>query len=134
MESDTVTVKDNETRILRLEKAFEKLSGIVVGNGARGMDEVVRAIEKEIEKQSKRMDALENANGITNSELYHLRTVYFQREGLDALGNPIEKTWLRKTWENNIAPNLLNNAVTAIIIIVVWNLNDLLELMAALSK
>ena len=122
-----MTVATNETRILRLEKAFEKLSGIVVGNGVRGMDEVVRDTEK-------RIDALENAVGIINSELYHLRNVYFQREGLDAMGNPFPKTWLRKTWEDNIAPNLLNNVVTAVVIIVLLNFPDLLELISNIIK
>ena len=122
-----MTVATNETRILRLEKAFEKLSGIVVGNGVRGMDEVVRDTEK-------RIDALENAVGIINSELYHLRNVYFQREGLDAMGNPVEKKWITKTWEDNISPNLLNNAVTAVVIIVLLNIPDLLELLSNILK
>jgi len=122
-----MTVATNESRISRLEKAFEKLSGIVVGNGVRGMDEVVRDTEK-------RIDALENTVGIINSELYHLRNVYFQREGLDAMGNPVEKKWITKTWEDNIAPNLLNNAVTAVVIIVLLNIPDLLELLSNILK
>jgi len=122
-----MTVATNESRISRLEKAFEKLSGIVVGNGVRGMDEVVRDTEK-------RIDALENTVGIINSELYHLRNVYFQREGLDAMGNPVEKKWITKTWEDNISPNLLNNAVTAVVIIVLLNIPDLLELLSNILK
>ena len=129
-----MTVKENENRILRLEKAFEKLNGIVVGNGVRGMDEVVRDTEKRITEVNERMDALENAHGITNSELNHFRNVYFQREGLDAMGNPLPKTWFSKTWEENIAPNILNNAVTAVIIIVILNIHDFLDLISNLFK
>jgi len=66
--------------------------------------------------------------------LYHLRNVYFQREGLDAMGNPVEKKWITKTWEDNISPNLLNNAVTAVVIIVLLNIPDLLELLSNILK
>ena len=133
MEND-VTVATNETRISRLEKAFEKLSGIVVGNGVRGMDEVVRDTEKEIVKINERMEALEHAIGVTNSEINHLRNVYFSSNNKDAMGNTIEKKWLSKTWEDKIAPNLLNNTITAVIIIVIWKFPDLLELIAAILK
>ena len=44
----SMTVATNKERIDRLERAFEKLSGIVVGNGVRGMDEVIREIEKRV--------------------------------------------------------------------------------------
>ena len=131
---NTLTVATNESRIGRLEKAFEKLSGIVVGNGVRGMDEVVRDTEKEIVKINERMEALEYAIGVTNSEINHLRNVYFSSNNKDAMGNTIEKKWLSKTWEDKIAPNLLNNTITAVIIIVIWKFPDLLELIAAILK
>jgi len=131
---NTLTVATNESRIGRLEKAFEKLSGIVVGNGVRGMDEVVRDTEKEIVKINERMEALEHAIGVTNSEINHLRNVYFSSNNKDAMGNTIEKKWLSKTWEDKIAPNLLNNTITAVIIIVIWKFPDLLELIAAILK
>ena len=133
MEYD-VTVATNETRISRLEKAFEKLSGIVVGNGVRGMDEVVRDTEKEIVKINERMEALEHAIGVTNSEINHLRNVYFQSTNKDAMGNPIPKKWLVQTWDEKIAPNLLNNAVMAGIIILLLNFHKFLDLIATLSK
>ena len=131
---NTLTVATNESRIGRLEKAFEKLSRIVVGNGVRGMDEVVRDTEKEIVKLNERMEALEHAIGVTNSEINHLRSVYFSSNNKDAMGNTIEKKWLSKTWEDKIAPNLLNNTITAVIIIVIWKFPDLLELIALLLK
>jgi len=129
---NTLTVATNESRIGRLEKAFEKLSGIVVGNGVRGMDEVVRDTEKEIVKINERMEALEHAIGVTNSEINHLRSVYFSSNNKDAMGNPIEKNWLAKTWADKIAPNLFNNIVMAAIIIIILNIHELLDLIATL--
>lgn len=129
-----MTVATNKERIDKLEKMYERLAGIVVGNGARGMDEVVRDTEKEIAKLNERMDALENAMGITNSELNHFRNVYFLREGLDAMGNVKEaSTWLKRAW-NKTTENLFDKFITAVIIIVILNIPDIIEKFVSLAK
>ena len=129
-----MTVKDNEARISRVERDIQALRCIVVGNGERGMDEILRDTEREITAINKRMDVLETAQGVTNSEIRHFRNIYFQREGLDAMGNPIKRSWLSTTWEDKIAPNLLNNAVTAAIIIVILGWRDFIELITSLAR
>ena len=118
-----MTVKENERRLDEHEKSIGKLAAIVVGNGERGMDEVVRDTEKAIAALEKRMDALENAQGITNSELNHFRHVYFDREGLDAMGNPRKKTRVEKILEE-IKARFFTAAIIAIIIVVLSHIPE----------
>jgi len=93
-----MSVATNKERIDKLEKAFEKLSAIVVGNGVRGMDDVVREIERRV--------------GVVESDLKHFRRVYFEREGLDAMGLP-KKNESKSLWEK-IKPGLVEKIIIAV--------------------
>jgi len=126
-----MTVKENEQAIKRMERLYERLSEIVVGNGKRGMDEIIRDIEKQITEVKSRM-------GVLESDMRHLKNVYFQREGLDALGNPppkkpAPKTWWGKAWER-IGDNLFDKFITAVIIVILFNLPELFDWFIKLLK
>ena len=80
-----MTVKDNEREIDALKQTSKEVHKFLFGNGVEGLDERFRTMEKAQEETQKRI-------GVIESNLEHFRRVYFEREGLDALGNPKEKT------------------------------------------
>jgi hypothetical protein len=103
-----MTVASNEKEIQMLKEIVKKLSAILVGNGVKGMDEVVRDIEKRM--------------GVVESELKHLRRVFFESEGLDAMGNPPKKEESKGDAErfvdwfkDKVLPGLIQTLITFVV-------------------
>jgi len=66
-----MTVKENKDRLDRHEKTLEHLAAIVVGNGKRGMDEIVRKTEERVEANEQR--GLCSISGKAHSFYYSIR-------------------------------------------------------------
>lgn len=107
-----MTVRENEKAIEALTKVADKLTAAVFGNGHRGMDEIVRDIEKRL--------------GIVESELSHFRRVYFANEGLDAMGNKKKQTFWEKVTAN-ISDKLITAFVIAIVLVLLSNFPELID-------
>ena len=95
----SMTVATNKERIEKLETAFISLSELVKGNGKRGMDEIIREVERRM--------------GVLESDFKHFRSVYFEREGLDAMGIPKKKEAEPSLWEK-IKPGLVEKVIIAV--------------------
>lgn len=129
-----MTVSANERDINRIDNRLTGIEKIVKGNGDPGMDEDVREMRREVGELNDRMDALETTVGVTNSEINHFRNVYFQREGLDVMGNPRVKTWAKKAWEK-ASEDLVGKLITAFMIVLIINAPGLFaEIAEQLSK
>ena len=132
-----MTVKDNEKDISIHNKRLDRLEGIVVGNGKKGMDEIVREIEKRMGvvesdiKEVKRMMQMQAGYaGITYDDKNHPGRRESDKPKTEE--TPMQKLWTRTKEE--IYGKFITAVIIALVLLVLDHVPEFFDGIANLIK
>lgn len=129
-----MTARENERRLNEHEKAIEKLAAIVVGNGERGMDEIVRTSEERLEKIEERLSRVE----MWESDIKEIKRMLQDQSGNAGVkfdenshphrrrgDNKEKQSIVVKAWDE-VKARFVSAAIIAVIIVLLSNIPEII--------